>query len=102
MAHRGHLYERHSGAQRLGDSQKRSGGGGSPDNPVGRRHIPRALSHPVISFELRTRGWLAEAITGLLDQEALEESKGTIGKVRGRSPDHPVGPRPVPGPCLVL
>ena len=69
--------------------------GTSPDHPVGPRPIPRALSGLVTLFEPSMRGWLAEAINGLLGQEALED-KGTIGKVRGRSPDHPVGPRPDP------
>ena len=36
--------------------------GSSPDDPVGPRLDPHALSHSVISFEPRMRGWLAEAI----------------------------------------
>ena len=55
-----YVHERHSGAQRPGDHQKRSGG--VPDHPVGPRPDPRALSRPVISFEPPTRRWLTEAI----------------------------------------
>ena len=66
--------------------------GRSPEDPVGLRPVPMALSRPVISFELPTRRWLAEAINGLVGQEALVDK----GDCRKRSPDHPVGPRPVP------
>ena len=91
MAHRGHLC-----LQRPGDRQKRSGE--VPDDPVGWRPVPQALSCNVISFEPRTRRWLAEAITGLLGQEALED-KGDYRKGSGEVPRRPCGAqaRP-PGP----
>ena len=64
-----------------------------PRPPSGPRPDPRALSRPVTLFEPPMWRWLPEAINGLLGHEALG-TRETIGKVRGRSPDNPVGPRP--------
>ena len=62
---------------------------------------PMVLSlSPVISFKPRTRGWLAEAINGLVDPEALEDMGDYLGNTQGRSPDDPVVLRPTPGPYL--
>ena len=69
--------------------------GRSPDDPVGPSPNPRTLYRSVISFERRTRGWLAEAINGLVFPEALEDT-GDYRKHSGRSPDVPVGPSPDP------
>ena len=55
------VHERRSSAQRPGDSQKRSGE--VPRRPCGVEARPPG---PIISFEPRTRGWLAKANTGLL------------------------------------
>ena len=88
-----YVYEGRGGAQRPGDGQKRSGE--VPDHPLRPRPDPRAISGPVISFEAPTRRWLSEAINGLLGHEALGD-KGSIGKVWGKSTDHPEWPRPDP------
>ena len=53
--------------------------GATTGNVLGRSHDdaqrlrpdPQALSHPVISYEPLTRGWLHEAINGLVCQEAV-------------------------------
>ena len=74
--------------------------GRSSDHPVGPRPVSRTLSRPVISFEPPMQGWLAEAINGLLGQEALEDKGDYRKRSVGGSLDHPVGPRPHPGPCL--
>ena len=66
--------------------------GRSPDHPVGPRPDLRALSRLVALFEPPMLGWLAEAITGLVCQEAIEDM-GDCRKGSGRSPDHPVGPK---------
>ena len=64
--------------------------GTSPDYPVGPRPIPRALSGLVTLFEPSTRGALAEAINGLLGQEALED-KGDYWKGSREVPRPPCG-----------
>ena len=67
-------------------------GGRFSDHPVGPRPEPQAASHLVTLFEPPTRGWLPEAINGLLGHEALGD-KGDYRVGWGRFPDHPVGPR---------
>ena len=42
--------------------------------PIGPRPVPQALSNPIISFKPQTRGWLHEAISGLVGQEAIEDT----------------------------
>ena len=70
-------------------------GGRSLDDPVGPRPDPKALSRPIISFEPRTWGWLAEVINGLVGPKALEDTGNYyIGNTQGRSPDDPVVLRP--------
>ena len=90
-------------------------GGRSHDDPVGPRLEPRAPSRtelwgpgptpgsylsPVISFKPRTQAWLAEAINGLVDPEALADTGDYIGNTQERSPNDPVVLRPTPGPYL--
>ena len=82
------------GHEALGDKgDYREGWGEVPRPPCGAQARTPALSRPVTLFEPPMWRWLPEAINGLLGHEALG-TRETIGKVRGRSPDNPVGPRP--------
>ena len=73
--------------------------GRSPEDPVELRPDPLALSRSVISFKPRTRGWLSEAIKGLVGPEALENTnyEETLGGGRQTTL---WGPAPTPGPYL--
>ena len=77
-------------------------GGRSHDNPVGPRPDPRALSCSIISFNPRIRGWLIEAINGLVGTEALEDTGDYIGNTQGRARDNTVLLRPDPRPLSRL
>ena len=69
--------------------------GRSPEDPVELRPDPLALSRSVISFKPRTRGWLSEAIKGLVGPEALENT-GDYRKHSGEVARRPCGAQPRP------